>query len=321
MSSTAARTVWTLLAGAGIAVAALLGWQALHPAPPPPPAAAPEAAATDPLHLAAEDRRRLGIVVTRLALATAPQTLTGFARAIDVGPLAAIDSEIETARAAAAASAADAARLQGLAAADQSASSRAVQAAQAQAVADRVCVDQAMRRTALEFGPGLARLTNAERGALVGAIAAGQAALLRIDVPGIVAATAVQVGDPPTAVTLIGPAIAADPRLQGTALLAILRGPAARGATTGRLLPATVSLGIRQSGTIVPRAAVVRWQGQLWVYVPQGQGFERRVLAAARPVAAGWFTATDLAPGDPIVTAGAGALLAAERGGAGDDEG
>ena len=313
MSGITMRTLGTLLAGAGVAVAALLGWQALHP--PSPPAAAPEAAATDPLLLSADARRRLGIVFQAFNL------FPHLTRAIDVGPLAAIDSEIETARAAAAASAADAARLQGLAAADQSASARAVQTAQAQAVADRVRVDQAMRRTALEFGPGLARLTAAERGALVGAIAAGQAALLRIDVPGIVAPTGVQVGDPPAAVTLIGPAIAADPRLQGTALLAILRGPAARGATTGRLLPAIVSLGSRQAGTIVPRDAVVRWQGQLWVYVPQGQGFERHVLTAARPVAAGWFTATDLAPGDPIVTAGAGALLAAERGAAGGDEG
>jgi hypothetical protein len=263
--------------------------------------------------LTAAQQQHLGIAITVLAPASAPLQTAGFARAIDTAPLAMIDSEIATARAAAAASTADAARLRALAAADQSASARSVQAAEAQAATDRLRIKLAEQRIGLEFGPGLARLDTAARGRLIADIAAGRAALLRIDVPGAAVAFAMRVGDPGVAVTILGPAAAADVRVQGAALLAILRGPLVRETAAGRMLPATIGIGGTSAGTSVPRSAVLRWQGRLWVFVANGSGFERRSLDGARAVTDGWFATSGVKPGDRVVTAGAESLLAAEQ--------
>lgn len=299
----------TLAAGAGLALAGVYGWQALHPAAAP----AETEAAAPAAPLTPAQQQHLGIATTLLAPATAPLQTMGFARAIDTAPLAMIDSEIATARAAAAASAADAARLRALAAADQSASARSVQAAEAQAATDGLRIRLAEQRIGLEFGPGLARLDTAARGRLIADIAAGRTALLRIDVPGAATASGVRVGDPGVAVTILGPAAAADVRVQGAALLAILRGALVREAAAGRMLPATIGIGGVAAGTIVPRSAVLRWQGRLWVFVAKGSNFDRRSLDGARAIADGWFTATGVKPGDRVVTAGAESLLAAEQ--------
>lgn len=308
-------------AGAGVAVAIML---AVSHGPgtvqQPDESVAAAAPLAEPLKMDATTRARLGISITPLTAASLAAVTAGFARALDIGPLAAIDGEIRTARAAAAASAADAARLKDLAAQDQSASARSVQLAVAQATVDRVRVDLALRRVALEFGPGLARLGDAARMALISDVAAGRAALLRIDVPGAPAITGVSVGDPPVPVLLLGRAAAADPRVQGLALLAILRGPGVPLAPSGRQLPAIVGSSGRENGTVVPRAALLRQNGDVFVYVAVGDRFERRLIPAGRPVADGWFTGSGLKPGDRVVTGGAGTLLAAENGAAGEAE-
>ncbi len=312
-----------LATGAALAVAGMLGWQSLHgtaPRPDESAAAVPASAPGDALTMSAATRQRLGIATTRLLPARTAAVSNGFARVLDIGPLAAIDSEIRTARAAAAASAADAARLKDLARQDQSASARSVQVAEAQATADRLRVDLAGRRVALEYGPGLAKLGDAARMALIADVAAGRAALVRVDVPGSAPVRGVRVGDPATGVTLLGPASAADARVQGLALLAILRGPGVRSAAAGRLLPAIIGGGGSDDGTIVPRSALLRQKGDVFVYVAIGDHFERRALAAARPVADGWFTTSDVKPGDVVVTAGAGSVLAAEGGATGGDD-
>jgi len=260
-------------------------------------------------------QKRLGIGLVTLAAAAAPVLETGFARALDIAPLAAIDSEIIIARAAATASAADAKRLAVLAAADQSASARAVEAARALAVADRARVELAVRRVALEFGPGAASLGDSGRALLIADIAAGRAALLRIDVPGNrpAAGAVIRIND--GSATILGAAASVDPRLQTAGVLAILRGAAVRDAGVGRLLPVTMATRGTAIGVTVPRPAVLRWHGSLWVYRQAAPGrFERIELPDARPMDAGWFVVAGVRPGDRIVAAGAGALLAAERG-------
>ncbi|MEI6486856.1 MAG: hypothetical protein WCO11_11385 [Sphingomonadales bacterium] len=318
------KSALLMAAGAGLATALMLALPALRSDPAGAGDDGSEAAAppmAEPLVMDAALRARLGIGVSALAPARVATAAPGFARALDIGPLAAIDGEIRSARAAAATSAADAARLTDLAAHDQSASARAVQVAVAQATADRVRVELALRRAALEYGPGLASLSDAQRMALIADVAAGQAALLRIDVPGSPTITRITVGDSPVPVQLLGRAAQADPRVQGAALLAVLRGASVRLAPAGRQLPAIISGSGQDNGTIVPRSALLRQNGDLFVYVAAGNRFERRVISAGRPVAAGWFT-TDIAPGTSIVTAGAGSVLAAETGaeaGAGDE--
>ncbi|WP_426029452.1 hypothetical protein [Caulobacter sp. DWP3-1-3b2] len=273
------------------------------------------------VRLSAAQQERAGLRVAPLAAGGAPQIKQGFARGLDVSTLAAINAEIATARAAAVASKAEARRLVALAAQDQSASARAVEAARAQAAADAARTDLAERRVGLEFGAGLARLDLAARQRLLGEIAAGKAALVRIDVPGASSRDGSRVivadGGITASVSVLGPAAAADPRLQSAGLLAIVRGPMARSATVGRVLAASLEQSSTEPGVIVPREALVRWRNAVWAYRRTAPGvFVRRELVDARPIASGWFVTTGFSPGDVVaVGGGAGTLLAIERGG------
>ncbi|CAN5205807.1 hypothetical protein BH10PSE13_BH10PSE13_00420 [soil metagenome] len=173
-----------------------------------------------------------GIRIVTLAFARAGMLRSGLARALDIGALSAIYSEISSAGAALDASRADYARQRALAAADQSASTRAVETARAQALADQARLDVAARRIGLEFGPGLSSFSPAALGDLVRAVAAGQASLIRIDFSDGPAprGTLVQIGDAreSTTVRLLGAAAAADARLQSVGQLAVVRGPLAK---------------------------------------------------------------------------------------------
>jgi hypothetical protein len=313
---------WTALGGGVLAVALFAtGTLPGHVAEP-----ARDVPATKSQGIALEpaDRTRAGVQVAALQAASVTTQQHGYARGLDVGALAAIDAESQMAQATASASSAETARLQSLYAADQSASLRAVEAARAQAASDRIRIDVARRRVGLEYGPGLVLLGPGGVHGLVAQIARGNAALVRIDIPGVflTAGQTVRVGDDQGAsmVRILGSAAAADAKLQTAGALAIVRGPLARTMVTGRVSPASVAGGGAKSGVVVPRAAIVRWQGARWVYRQAGSRFERIELVGGEPTEAGWLVTEGLSVGDKIAVAGAGSLLAVERGGEAEDE-
>ena len=264
------------------------------------------------------EQRRIGLTLAMVTSTTTSAVTHGFARGLDTGALAAIDAEIVAARAAASASRADASRLALLASQDQSASEKSVQAARAQAAADAARADLAARRIGLEYGAGLARLDAAGRSMLLSDIAAGRAALVRIDVPGsdLPDLSRVRIDGGGGTLRVIGPTAAADARLQSAGMLAVLRGPLAGSATNGRVFGVTVERGGAEAGVLVPRDAVLRWRGGLWVYLHQGtEAFARTELVDARPTADGWFVPSGLAAGSRVALGAAGTLLAIDRGG------
>lgn len=270
------------------------------------------------VRIAKTEQRRIGLTLATVKSSTASAVAHGFARGLDTGALAAIDAEIVTARSAATASRAEAARLALLASQDQSASEKSVQAARAQATADAARADLAARRIGLEYGAGLTRLDAASRSALLSDIAAGRAALVRIDVPGADLAdlSRVRVDGGGGTLRVIGPAAAADARLQSAGVLAVLRGPLAGSATNGRVFGVTIERGGAEAGVLVPRDAVLRWRGGLWVYLQQGtEAFSRTELVGARPTADGWFVPSGLSAGSRVASGAAGTLLAIDRGG------
>lgn len=280
---------------------------------------APTSSASDgEVRVEPAEQKRIGVAVARATATSAPAIAHGFARGLDGANLAAIDSEITTASAAASASRAEAVRLATLASQDQSASVKAVQAARAQAAADSARVELAARRIGLEYGAGLARLGPAARRALVADIASGRAALVRVDVPGAALGqlNGVRIDGGGGSLRMLGPAASADARLQSAGMLAVLRGPVAASATNGRILGVTVESGGSQPGVMVPRAAVIRWRGGVWVYRRTGaETFQRVELVDARPTAGGWFVSAGMSAGDQVVVSGAGTLLAIDRGG------
>ncbi|UVO53751.1 hypothetical protein [Sphingomonas sp. SUN039] len=282
-------------------------------------------ATVQPLTLDEKAKARASVRVVTLAATQASAEVTGFARGLDVGTLAVIDAEAKAADATAAASRAEAGRLATLASQDQSASRRSVEAARAQSQADDARAQLARRRVGLEFGPGLARLGSGGISALVSEIANGRAALVRIDIANIVLkpGSSVRIGDGANSagVRVLGAAATADAKLQSAGVLAIVRGNAADGLLAGRILPAFADTGSSRTGVTVPRDAIVRYQGGLWVFVEKpDKSFARVELVDARAVDDGWFVPGGLTPGTRIAVSGAGSLMAIEKGGEPADE-
>jgi hypothetical protein len=276
-------------------------------------------AAGKPVKLAAETQRKLGLTVQPLAAATRAATLTGDVKVLDPGPLAQLDSDILAAEAAASASAAEAARSRALNAADQAVSTKALQAAEAQARADASKLALLRRRIGLEWGEGLARLSGRQRGALLSEIAAGKAALVRIDTAsseGLAGLRTLEIdlgAMGRVRAVVLGAARAADTRLLSSGLIAKASGPNARALSVGLSVPVKLAVSGPVTGVVAPRAALLRSQGKTWVYVrTAAETFVRRPVEDGRAEAGGLFTPAGFKPGEAVVTHGAAALFAAE---------
>lgn len=276
-------------------------------------------AAGDILKMDAATQRRLGLVTAPLAAATQRVGgADGFVTVLDAGPLALLDADLATAQAALAASQAEATRTHALNAEDQTVSRRVAQAAAAQARADAARAQLLRRRIGLEWGPGLASLSDAARSRLIGELASGRAALARIDAAGGVPAGTRSVGldlgpDGFASATVLGPARTSDPRLQTTGALAVVRGAGASRLGAGAILPARIETGAAAAGVIIPRRAIVRRGGETLVYIRRdAASFEHRAVVGGAPGPSGVFVARGFRPGEAVVIKGAAQLLAAE---------
>jgi hypothetical protein len=95
----------------------------------------------------------------------------------------------------------------------------------------------------------------------------------------------------------------------------------------GKALAANVAVsawltrpGEPEPGVIIPREAIVRHEGEAFVYVQTSkETFERKAVELHHPLAAGWFT-DEFKAGTKIVTNGAQQLLSQELKGEGREE-
>lgn len=280
--------------------------------------ATPTLAAPVLLKINAATQARLGVTTAPLAGVRKTASVNGFARAVDPVPLATLDADIAAAAAALGASQAEATRTRTLNAADQTVSKRVAEAAAAQARADASKLALLRRRVGLEWGPSLQAMSDARRGRLIGDIAAGRAALVRIDASSglshLTGTATIDLGPSGLAhAAILGPARVGDPRLQSTGLLALVSGPQALRMASGTVAPATLAAGASARGVIVPRAALLRTAGQTFAYVRRdAASFERRVVTGGAPDPAGLFVATGFRAGELVVTKGAAQLFASE---------
>ena len=113
---------------------------------------------------------------------------------------------------------------------------------------------------------------------------------------------------------VIGPARAAEPRLQSSGLIVKVTGPSAILLSTGLTQSAHIATQDPQSGVIVPRSALIRYQGSDWAYVKTGPDrFERKLILDPIPEDRGFFVSHGLAPGDLVVVDGVSAVFAIEQ--------
>lgn len=216
------------------------------------------------------EQQRAEVAVMTAQWVTQAQTATAYAQVVDAAPLALLHAEIESRRAAAAASTAEAERAQRLWQADENLSRRDYEQARAQALADAAQLDAARQRLALEWGPGLARLTDVSRGQLLRRLASAQACLLRVPVPDAAQSTqglVVRLGDaagPPAHLETIGAAASREAGAPGLALLVL----ADRGLQAGAMVPVQVQREPVRGVRLPPSALLADGEGS-FVYVVQ----------------------------------------------------
>jgi hypothetical protein len=278
--------------------------------------------------LAVETQHKLGLATQTLQAASRSASVAGFARVLDPGPLVQLDADIQAAQAAAVASSAEARRARALNASGQALSAKALEAAIAQADADAAKLTLLRRRLNLEWGDGVARLSAGGREGLLADIAAGKAALVRIDTPsgqGLAGLHAVTIDLGPLGVAharVLGAARTADPHLMSPGLIAEASGPNTASLAIGLATPVKLTASVPITGVVAPQAALLRSQGQTWVYIRTGADtFQREPVQGARPDPMGLFVPQGLKPGQQVVTHGAAALFSAETnvGEEGDD--
>ena len=269
--------------------------------------------------LDSQAQARLGVRTQALKSERRSAQIDAFAKVLDPGPLAQLQSDLQGAEASAAASAAEASRTKMLNASGSAVASKDAEAAEAQARNDAQHVVILRQRLGLEWGPGIQRMKDDARRALIRALSDGQAALVHIDTPNNegqdkARSVEIDIGDGQAHGELLGAARAAEPRLQSSGLIALVRGKSAILLSNGLIQSAHINTPASSPGVIIPRSAVIRFNGSDWAYVRHdAQGFERRRLDSPVAGEAGLFVTKGFSPGDELVVQGAAELFGAEQ--------
>jgi hypothetical protein len=269
------------------------------------------------LQLNKETQARMGLKTAPLAAVQFKPEVKGFGRVLDPTPLAALLVERAAAVAALEASTKELERLK-LLAQSQNAAPRAIEIAEAAMKRDRIALDSVQPRLLLGWGKTVASLPDLP--ALVNSLAASEAVLVRVDLP-----LGESLQTPPTGgrigplnapdklanAQFLGAAPAADPQMQAQGFLFLQKAnPLPLGAAVVAWL--TVP-GEAEAGVIVPREALIRHEGEVFVYIQAGDDkFARTEIELERPSDAGWFVHDGLKPQDKVVTVGAQQLLSEE---------
>lgn len=282
------------------------------------PAVAPEKAGAETkpgVTLDAETQERIGLKVETPAPAQWQPGIHATGHVANPLTFMAALTDYETARTTAITSEAELERTEKLAAQDN-ASSRALEAAQATAARDRLALEAARAKFTADWGAHLAAQTNL----------AGFAEQLQTDSLSLVKLM-LPAGTfpnplPETATIYIlaneTNAVAADfaddlfidPSSQVQTLLFSVK----------QKLPPDVSVtahlnlpGEPVSGLVVPTSAILRYEGKGWVYVQTGTNqFVRAEVALDRLMEGGWFISENISATNRIVVVGAQTVLSAE---------
>lgn len=269
--------------------------------------------------LDAATQKTTALQTAALARAERNPELKAYGRVLDISPLATLVAELTTAQAANEASQAELRRLKSLAA-QNNASERALQAAEAAAVRDQTQLDSTRLRLLANWGSSISG--RADLPGFVQSLGALTSILVELDVPAGQALPALPTGarlvtlsDPTSslAAQLLGPAPLTDPQLQGHGFLVLVSPNPARLAPGAAVSGFLTLPGDPQRGVLLPRNAILRFNGQTWVYLQTGaETFQRTEVHLETPLVDGWFVREGLKPQDRVVTVGAQQILSEE---------
>lgn len=261
----------------------------------------------------------MGLKVEPLKEAQSSPELKGYGHVLDPSSLASAVAELVTAEAAGQASQAELTRLKTLAA-QNNASERSLQTAQAAAVHDAAQIQSIRLRLLAGWGSSISQRSDLPE--FVQSLGALATAIVEVELPAGEGTAAAPKGARLFALgnetnsapaQLIGPAPSVDPQMQGRGYL-LLVSPNPLRLAPGAAVTALLSLpGEPRRGVLLPRDAVVWFNGASWVYLQvSDESFERTEVKLDSPLDDGWFVAAGLKPENKVVTVGSQQLLSEE---------
>jgi hypothetical protein len=266
--------------------------------------------------------KEIGLVSETLRATVRPVEVEAYGLVLDPAPLARLNGDLIAARAALAASQAEFQRASHLYAEQKNVSLKALQSARATYLGDESRVEVLRQQLRDQWGGEIALMNPRARADFVAALIARRKAIARVSLPLGQAldripnrARVVVPGRAkhPLTARAVYPAPMVDPLMQGQSFLLWIDSPSAiarPGAAVTAWLPTTSN---SEQGIMVPRSAVVRYEGRAWVYQETRPGrFTRRRLVVAESSRDGYFVTAILDPGMRIVVTGAQALLSQE---------
>ena len=272
----------------------------------------------------------MGLQVSPLAGASVSPEVKGYGRVLDPAPLGDLLMELRSAQIAFDNSHQELERMKVLRQ-QQNASERAFQAAESAYLRDQALVAATLLRIQATWGRKLAELsgpvvvpvgTKRNENPLLEESLELASALIRVDLPageslsgqpGSARLVPLAEGATPVAAEFFDFARNIDPQTQAQGMFFLVRTNQPR-LTPGMALTAFINIGgPSQSGVLVPRPAVVRFNGATWVYLQtDDETFQRTEVALERPAESGWFAREGLKPQDRVVVVGAQQLLSEE---------
>ena len=266
-----------------------------------------------------ETQKLMGLQTAALSATQLNAGIKAYGRVLDTSPLASLVADLTSASAASAASQAELERLKTLAA-QNNASTRAVQAAEAAAARDQAQNEAIRLKLIGSWGSTIG--AQKDLAAFVRSLGSLESALVQLNL-----ASDQTLNQPPTGARIVmlsnetkpleaqplGPAPMVDPQVQGQGFL-FLVSPNPMGLTPGAAVGGFIDVaGEKQSGVAVPASAVVRHNGASWVYLQMGEEtFQRTEAKLEAPLTDGWFVREGLKPEGKVVITGAQQLLSEE---------
>jgi len=267
----------------------------------------------------AATQETMGLQTTTLQPAQLAQEVKTFGRVMDPVALSALVSDLLSAQANADVSRKELLRLN-LLAGQNNASARTVEAAEATAQRDAALVGMARARLTAAVGNTISDQTNLVD--LIKSLVSGESALVLIDSP---------TGEPlptrppvaslvpfandgsPVDGRLVGSPLAIDAQTQTRGLLYLVESNQSRLVAGAAVTGFLQSSGATQPGFVVPRTALLRFNGATWVYVQtDNTNFCRTEVHLERPLDAGWVADLKTKSETKVVTVGAQELLSEE---------
>jgi hypothetical protein len=283
-------------------------------------AKAPDKEEASGVTLSADEVKGLGVETIAAEPAQYRAEASGYGTVVSLDTIAQADSDLLAARAVAVQSRAAARRDVYLFRDQGGAISREVmETAVAKADSDEAQLTLAQRKAQAAFGLTPPWDSGGRRARIMADLSSGRLALVRVTFP-----LGALSGDLPQSLSLTRLGgnqrwtssqlwrAPADPAFPGQGIFVLV---SSSDLAQNDHVTAYVPAGAPQAGVKVPNAAIVYGEGESWAYVRKGDdNFQRVRLDTGHALADGYFVpeGAGIAPGDPVVTSGAGLLLAHE---------